>query len=47
MHLYRTGQAYEVEFFTLDGSMVDVITVEAAQVRPVSSTDILHARAIQ
>ena len=47
VHVYSTGRAYEVEFFTLDGNTLDVITVQAAQVRPVSSRDVLHARAMQ
>ncbi|WP_119072173.1 DUF4926 domain-containing protein [Aggregatilinea lenta] len=46
VHIYRTGEAYEVEFFTLDGQTLDVVTVEAAQARPVRSTEVLHARAL-
>ena len=46
IHIYRAGQAYEVEFFTLDGQTLDVVTVEAAQARPVRGTEVLHARAI-
>ena len=30
------GAGYEVEIFTLDGQTLDVITVEAGQVRPVA-----------
>ena len=33
VHVYRDGLAYEVEFFTLDGSTAAVVTVEAAQVK--------------
>lgn len=47
VHVYKDSKAYEVEFFTLDGSTLDVITVEATQVRPVSSADVMHARPIQ
>ncbi len=46
VHIYRDGQAYEVEFFTLDGETLDVVTVEAGQVRPVSALDVMHARAM-
>ncbi len=46
VHVYRDGAAYEVEFFTLDGQTLDVITVEAGQVRPVSSSEVMHARQI-
>ena len=35
---------YELEIFSADGHTLDVVTVEAAQVRPVSRTDILHVR---
>lgn len=47
VHIYDDHQAYEVEFFALDGRTIDVVTVEAAQVRPVSSRDVLHARALE
>jgi hypothetical protein len=40
----KAGDAYEVEFFTLDGQTLDVVTVAASQIRPVSSTEIMHAR---
>jgi hypothetical protein len=48
VHVYRDGQAYEIEFFTLDGDgeTLDVVTVEAEQVRPVSALDVMHARAM-
>lgn len=44
VHVYKDGQAYEVEFVTLDGHTAAVVTLEAAQVRPVSSRDITHTR---
>ncbi|HVO44099.1 MAG TPA: DUF4926 domain-containing protein [Aggregatilineales bacterium] len=47
VHVYAAGNAYEVEFFTLDGHTLDVVTVEAEQVRPVGSMDVLHARPMQ
>ncbi len=47
VHVYNQGQAYEVEFFTLNGQTLDVVTVEAAQVRTVRSTEVLHARTIR
>ena len=37
VHVYRDGLAYEVEFTTLDGKTAAVVTLEAAQVRPVGS----------
>jgi len=47
VHVYSGGKAYELEIFALDGRTLDVVTVEAAQVRPVSHRDMLHARDIQ
>ncbi len=44
IHSYRDGQAYEVEFTTLNGDTAAVVTVEAAQVRPVHKREITHAR---
>lgn len=44
VHVYKSGAAYEVEFFTVGGDTLDVVTVEASQVRQVRSTDVLHAR---
>ena len=44
VHLYRDGEAYEVEFVTLDGHTAAVITVDASQVRPVAPGEIPHAR---
>jgi hypothetical protein len=38
------GQAYLVEFFTLDGETIDVVMVEADQVRAAGSEEIAHAR---
>jgi hypothetical protein len=44
VHVYRDGLAYEVEFTTLDGRTAAVVTVEAAQIRPVGRREITHAR---
>ncbi len=44
VHVYGAGEAYEVEFFTLDGQTLDVITVEAEQVRSVAPMEVMHAR---
>ena len=46
VHVYRSGEAYEMEFFTLDGQTLDVVTVEADQVRAVNQQDVMHARSI-
>jgi hypothetical protein len=44
VHVYRDGLAYEIEFTTLDGRTAAVVTLEAAQVRPVGRREITHAR---
>jgi hypothetical protein len=44
VHVYRDGEAYEVEFVTLEGRTAAVVTLEAAQVRPVGPREITHAR---
>ncbi|MBI4003222.1 MAG: DUF4926 domain-containing protein [Nitrospira defluvii] len=44
VHVYRDGQAYEVEFMTLEGKTAAVITLEASQVRSVGQREIAHAR---
>ena len=47
VHIHKNGAAYEVEFVTLAGDTVAVVTVEAAQVRPVHKREITHARELQ
>ena len=44
VHVYRDGEAYEVEFVALDGHTAAVVTLEASQVRPISRREITHAR---
>ena len=44
VHVYKDGEAYEVEFLTLDGHTAAVATLESSQVRPVSARDITHTR---
>jgi hypothetical protein len=47
VHIHKDGEAYEVEFLTLDGNTVAVATLEASQVRPVSRRDITHTRELR
>ena len=47
VHVYRDGEAYEVEFVTLGGRTAAVLTLEAAQLRPVSGRDMAHVRELQ
>ncbi len=43
---YEGGKGYEVEFMTLDGETLAVVTVLADQVRPIAHNEIAHARPI-
>ncbi len=47
VHCYKDGVAFEVEFVTGKGETVGVITVEANDVRPIHSNEILHVRGIK
>ncbi len=42
--IYADGNAYEVEFTTLEGKTAAVVTVESANVRPLGDREITHAR---
>lgn len=44
VHRYGDGAAYEVEFVTAAGATVAVVTLAAADVRPVGGGEILHVR---
>ncbi len=44
VHRYRTGEALEVEFVTGEGETVAVVTLDAEDVRPMHSKEVLHAR---
>lgn len=44
VHVYGDNEAFEVEFTTLNGETVDVVTIDAAHVRPADEREITHAR---
>ncbi len=44
VHVHGNGEAYEVEFLTLDGHTVAVVTVLSAHARSVNNKDVTHAR---
>lgn len=46
VHIHDSGKAYEVEFVTLDGETVAVVTLEHTQIRPVEHHEITHARRV-
>ncbi len=45
--VHGEGTGYEVEFITLDGETVAVISLYPSQVRPIQRGEIAHARAIE
>jgi hypothetical protein len=44
VHIHKGGVAYEVEFMTLTGETVAIVTVEASQVRAFNRRDLWHTR---
>lgn len=46
VHVLREGKGFEVEFVSLDGEMVAVVTVEPGQIRAVERREITHARRV-
>lgn len=46
VHVYAGNQAYEVEFTTLAGETIGVLTLKAGDVRPITGREIAHARQV-
>jgi hypothetical protein len=44
VHVYESGAAYEVEFVGGDGTTIALTTLSAADIRPLSAGEVLHAR---
>ncbi|MSP11812.1 MAG: DUF4926 domain-containing protein [Chloroflexi bacterium] len=44
VHVYRDGLAFEVEFVKGEGETVAVMTLSAADIRPMGPSEILHVR---
>ena len=44
--VHQQGAGYEVEFTTLSGDTVAIVTLDASDVRPVAAREIVHARAV-
>jgi len=44
--VHQQGAGYEVEFTTLSGDTVAVVTLDPTDVRPVEAREIVHARAV-
>ena len=47
VHIHNGGEAYEVEFTTLDGRTLAVVTVKSDKLRPVTRRDVAHVRELQ
>ncbi len=45
--LTHNNKGYEVEFITLDGETVAVVSLFPSQVRPVGTREIAHARHVE
>ena len=46
VHVYDDGCAFEVEFVAGSGSTLAVVTLEASDIRPVATSEILHVRSM-
>ena len=44
VHIHQGGAGYEVEFMTLTGHTLAVVTLSPAQVRPIARRDLAHVR---
>ena len=47
VHVYANGNAFEIEFMTLDGQTAAVATVESSAVRPVTGREITRSRELR
>jgi hypothetical protein len=46
VHIHAEGAGFEVEFVTLTGQTIAVVSLLAAQVRPVAQRDLAHVREV-
>jgi hypothetical protein len=44
VHIHKEGAGYEVEFMTLAGETVAVVTLLPSQLRPIARRDLAHVR---
>ena len=44
VHVHRDGEAFEVEFMTLKGETVAVVSLSVEQVRPIAANELPHVR---
>ena len=46
VHCYEDGLGFEVEFVTAEGKTVALLTLIAADIRPIDQAEILHVREV-
>jgi hypothetical protein len=46
MHVYRDQQGYEVEFVTLDGSLIGLVSLYPEQIRSLAGDEVASARRV-
>ncbi len=46
VHCYEDGLGFEVEFVTAEGKTVALLTLTAADIRPINQAEILHVREV-
>ena len=46
VHVHKDGAGYEVEFMTLAGETVAIVTLLPSQLRPIARRDLAHVREI-
>ncbi len=46
VHVYENRKGFEVEFIAGSGETLAVVTLDAGDVRPVATSEILHVRSI-
>ncbi len=44
VHCYKDSLTFEVEFVTADGTTIAVLTLNQADIRPISGREVLHTR---
>ncbi len=44
--VHQNGKGFEVEFVTLDGETLAVVSLSASQIRPIIHREIAHARLV-
>jgi hypothetical protein len=47
VRVHEGGTSYEVEFMTLTGETVAVVSLSASQVRPIAAREIAHVRTVE